>query len=95
MEMTGLQWTIVVLGLIAPFGPVFIDWALWHFIWTPFSERLRCRYCRMLKANDAWCDVCGLSVRRRTPGVHDTPPEGAAGRGHAHEARGAVAGAVR
>ena len=41
-------------------GSIAIDWALWKFIWTPFSEKMRRE----------------LSVQGRPPVGHDTPPEG-------------------
>ena len=58
------HWVVIIGTPMLAVGSIAIDWALWKFIWTPFSEKLRREH--------------QLSAQRRTPVGHDTPPEGPA-----------------
>ena len=40
-DLTWYQWVVVIGTPMLAVGSIAIDWALWKFIWTPFSERLR------------------------------------------------------
>jgi hypothetical protein len=40
-DLTWYQWVVLIGTPMLAVGSIAIDWALWKFIWTPFSKKLR------------------------------------------------------